>query len=281
MPVTSANVEMAKAWDGEEGDQWTDDAERYDASGKFLWRRFLDAGLIGPADRALDVGCGAGESTLDVARMAPSGSVLGIDLSRRMLELARRRAAAQAAPNVQFLQADAQVHPLDAAAFDVAYSRFGAMFFNDRAAAFANIAAAVRPGGRLALLSWRSLAENPWLNVFRDSLAAGRTLPVPPLGGPGPFGLADPDGVRAVLTGAGFEDVAFTEVDEPVYLGADADHAWSFVRRMGIVKGLTETLDEQPRAQALARLRDAVAAHETPGGVLMPAAAFLITARRS
>ncbi len=279
MPVTIANVEMAKAWDGEEGDQWTEDADRYDAASQVAWRRFLDAGVVRPGDRALDVGCGAGRSTLDVA---PTASfVLGVDLSSRMLGLARERAAAQGAVNVDFVQADAQVHPFEAAAFDLAYSSYGAMFFNDRAAAFANIAAALRSGGRLALLAWQALEDNPWLLDIRAALAAGRTLGAPPLGGPGPFGLADPEGVRKTLAGAGFTDIRFEAVEHPVYFGADAGHAWEFLGRMGIVKGLTESLDEATRAGALAELRRLVDAHETPEGVLMDSRSWLITARRA
>lgn len=281
MPMTIANVEMAKAWDGDEGDHWTEFADRYDASNVRIWARFLDAGLVRSTDRVLDIGCGTGQSTLDCAALASRGSVLGVDLSARMLDLARQRAAARGSTNVEFIQADAQVHPFEPGAFDLAVSRFGAMFFNDRAAAFVNVGAAVRPGGRLALLGWRGFADNEWLTVFRHTLAAGRTLPAPPMGGPGPFGLADPDGVQAVLAGAGFEDIAFTEIDEPVVFGADADDAWSFVRHIGIVKGLTETLDEQTRSTTLAHLRDVVAAHETPEGVLLGAGSWLITARRS
>ena len=279
--MTIANVEMAKAWDGDEGDHWTAFADRYDASGARTWRRFLDAGLIGPTDRVLDIGCGAGQSTLDLAALAGQGSAVGVDLSARMLGLARQRAAARGATNVEFLQGDAQVHAFEPAAFDVAASRFGALFFTDRAAAFANIAAALRPGGRLALLGWQALARNEWLNVFRTALAAGRTLPVPPPGSPGPFGLADPDAVRAALTGAGFVDVAFAEINEAIFFGADADDAWSFVEHMGVVKGLTETLDEPARSEALGALQQALADHQTSDGVQMGAAVHLITARRA
>lgn len=277
--MTIANVEMANAWDGEEGDQWTDDADRYDACGQFAWQRFLAAGLVHPGDRALDIGCGTGQSTLDVA--ATATAVLGVDLSTRMLDLAQKRAAAGGALNVEFIQADAQVHPFEPAAFDLAYSRYGALFFNDRAAAFANIAAALRPGGRLALLAWQALEQNPWLVTIRSALAAGRTLGAPPLGGPGPFGLADPDGVRAVLARAGFEEVALTAIEAPVYFGADADDAWVFFSRMGIVKGLTETLDAAARADALAALRREVDAHATAQGVVMDSASWLTTARRT
>ncbi len=280
MTMTIANVEMAKAWDGEEGDDWTDNADRYDAAGAAIWQRFLDADLIDAESRVLDLGCGTGHSTRDVARLASSGSALGVDLSSRMLGLATERSAAAGLTNIEFIQADAQVHPFEPAAFDIAISVFGAMFFADRAAAFANIGRAVRPGGRLALLAWRGLDENAWLVALRDALAAGRELPAPPFGGPGPFGLADVDGVKQTLTGAGFSDVVFTSIDEPMILGADAEDAWNFVRTMGIFRGLTNGLDDDTRAEAVAKLRTMLVDHETADGVRLESASWLITASR-
>lgn len=280
MTMVIANDEMAKAWNGEEGDRWTEYADRYDAAGAGYWRRFLDADLISVADRVLDIGCGTGQSTRDVARIATSGSALGVDLSSQMLELASQRGHAERLTNVDFLQADAQVHPFEEQAFDAVISRFGAMFFSDRTAAFHNIGRALRPGGRLALLAWRGLADNEWLVAIRDALAAGRDLPVPPLGGPGPFGLADPDGVRAVLASTGFDDVDLTEINEPTRFGDDAEHAWSFVRTMGPVKGLSEGLDEPVRLAAHDTLRRVLAAHESSAGVQFAGSAWLITARR-
>ena len=281
MSMTIVNLEMAKAWDGDEGDDWTEDADRYDASGARIRRRFLDADLIRSDDRVLDIGCGTGQSSRDAARVAASGFVLGVDLSARMLGLAQERSSAESLVNTQFVQADAQVHPFEQASFDIAISRFGAMFFADRTAAFRNIAGGVRPGGRLALLAWRSLAENEWLIAIRESLAAGRSLPAPPAGAPGPFGLADADRLGPALATAGFEDVSFTAVDEPMSLGTDAADAWAFVRRQGIVRGLTQSLDEATRDQALAGLRRVLESHESEDGVLFGAAAWLITARRS
>ena len=278
--LTIANVEMAQAWDGEEGDRWTEHAERYEATGERIWRRFLDARLVGTADRVLDIGCGTGKSTRDVARLASSGWALGVDLSARMLRRARERSEAEGIENIAFEQADAQVHTFGAGAFDVAISSFGAMFFNDPVAAFTNIARAVRPGGRLGLLSWRELQRNEWLVVLRGALAAGRTLPEPPVGAPGPFGLADPEQVRGILTAAGFADVELQPVDEPTKLGADADDAFSFVRTIGIVKGLTQDLDEGTTARLLDDLHAVLAAHQTDEGVLLGTSAWLVTARR-
>lgn len=275
-----ANVEMAKAWDGEDGADWTENADRYDASGGAIWQRFLDAELIRAEDRVLDIGCGTGHSTRDVARLARDGSALGVDLSSRMLALARERSAADGLTNVQFVQADAQVHPFEPDAFDIVISSFGAMFFADRDAAFANIGRALRPGGRIALLAWRALGENGWLVAFREALAAGRELPSPPLGGPGPFGLADVDGATASLAGAGFHEVVFSPIDEPVFLGTDAQDAFDFVRTMGLFRGLTSSLDDNTRAEAVAKLRAMLTDHETPQGVLLASGAWLITASR-
>jgi len=277
--VTIANHEMAAAWDGHEGDVWAEHAERYDMTGVRIWKAFLDRRPISERDHVLDIGCGTGRSTLDAARLAPAGHALGVDLSARMLERARERCAAEGIGNVRFVQADAQVHPFDDT-FDVAISRFGTMFFADPVAAFGNIGGALRPGGRLAVLAWQELGRNEWLTVLREALALGRDLPQPPPSAPGPFGLADPDHVRRVLDAAGFENVHLEPIEEPVNFGADADDAFSFVRTLGIVEGLTNDLDADMKAQALEQVHRALKAHDTGAGVLVGSSAWLITARR-
>jgi len=155
----------------------------------------------------LDIGCGSGQTTRDAARCATAGSALGVNLSSRMIELARQLAEREQVVNATFHQADAQVHTFPDQHFDIAISRSGAMFFGNAVVAFKNIARAVRPGGRLVLLSWQPLARNEWVSAFRTALAVGRWLPTPPQDAPGPFSLSDPDRVRGLLTSAGFADV--------------------------------------------------------------------------
>ena len=278
--VTVTNVEMARAWDGEEGARWAEHAERYEATGHRQWERFVATGLIGAADAVLDIGCGTGRATRNAARLASSGSALGVDLSARMLERGRELAAAERVTNVHFLQADAQVYPFEAGAFDLAISNFGAMFFADPVAAFANVAGSLRAGGGLGMLVWRELGRNEWVTAVRAALAMGRQLPEPPPGAPGPFQLANGDYVRRILADAGFVAVELESVDEPVYLGASVDDAFAFIRTMGMVLGLTQDLDEPARGQALERLHDILAAYETGEGVLLGASAWLVTARR-
>ena len=177
----------------------------------------------------LDVGCGAGETTLDAARAASAGTALGVDLSAAMLAVARARAAATGVDNVSFLQADAQVHPFPPGAYDVVIGRTSAMFFGDPEAAFANLATALRPGGRLVLLVWQGLEHNEWLRCILGAMAAGRDLAPPPPGTRGPFALAEPDRVRGLLLGAGFADLALDDVRRPMWFGEDADDATAFV----------------------------------------------------
>jgi SAM-dependent methyltransferase len=280
MTARIANAEMAAAWDGDEGRDWARDWQRYDAGIRGYHRRLLDAAAVGIAEHVLDIGCGNGESTRAAARLAADGTALGVDLSSLMVERARELAAAEELTNVTFEQADAQVHRFAPAAHDVVISRFGTMFFTDPVAAFTNIGAALRPGGRLVMVAWQDLAHNAWLRAIRTALAAGRDLPTPPVGAPGPFGLADPDHVRAVLSAAGFEAIRLEAVEEPFHVGADADDAFAFISSTGIVRGLLNDLTDADRRRALDALRVTMDAHETGDGVLLGSASWLISARR-
>src|SRR5215471_16585943 len=204
-----ANAAQAAEWDGPAGAHRTRHAAVFDAETRPHNERFRAAADVAPHDRVLDIGCGTGQTTRDAARAAVDGSALGVDLSGQMIGLARRLAAGQGIANARFEQADAQIHPFPAGSFDVVISRTGTMFFGDPTAAFANIARSLRPGGRLVLLVWQGPEPNEWVRELIGALAAGRTLPAPSVGAPGPFAQADPDLVRAVLSSAGFVDVGF------------------------------------------------------------------------
>lgn len=279
--VDPSNAEALRAWDGDDGAYWTDNERIFDASVARYQQGFLDAAAITSDDQVLDIGCGTGETTRDAARRATGGSALGVDLSSRMIERARHRTAEQSIDNARFLQADAQIHPFDPGAYNVAVSRTGAMFFGDPEAAFANIAMALRPAGRLALLVWQSLGRNPWFQHFFQALAAGRDLRPPPPDAPGPLSWADPGRTHRILTTAGFADIACESVEQLMYFGDTADEAHRFVSGLGFAQGMLRDLDPGTRRRAFQALRATIDDHLTADGVLYPSAAWIVTARRA
>src|SRR6266545_878935 len=239
-----ANTEQAEFWDGHEGDHWVRHQERYDQLTGAFTPSLLDAAAIGDTDRVLDVGCGNGQTTRLAARAAAHGSALGLDLSTAMLDRARREATAEGVTNATFERGDAQVHPFSPGAFDVAISRFGIMFFADPAAGFANIAAALRPGGRLVFVCWQDAMANEYLTVPAGALL--ELVPLPDLGGPdepGPFSLADPDRIRSLLGKAELDQVTVTPVETPMRLGDDADDAVAFIAENDIARAFLDPVD--------------------------------------
>jgi SAM-dependent methyltransferase len=179
---------------------------------------------------------------------------------------------------VTFVQADAQIHPFEPGAVDVAISRTGAMFFGDHIAAFTNIGRALRSGGRLVLVTWQPLAGNEWIREISGALAAGRELPAPSPDAPGPFALSDPDRVRSVLTSAGFTDIELDGTTAGMWFGNDADDAHRFV--LGLMGWMLTGLDDAGHARASDALHATLAAHETPDGVHFASAAWAIQATR-
>lgn len=276
VPVAPANAAQLAAWNGDEGTYWTQHAARFDRAIAGHDGPFRAAAGFQPTDRVLDVGCGNGQTTLDAARAARSGFALGVDLSAPMLNHARRAADAEGLTNASFLQADAQIHLFEPASFDVAICRTAAMFFADHVAALVNIARALRPGGRLVLLTWQPRAGNEWLTEIATALAAGRPPQIPPPG-VGPFALSEPDRIRGVLDEAGFIDVTVVGNDAPMWFGTDAPDACQFI--LGLMRWMLDGLDDRARAVARDALEAVASNHETANGVTFASATWITSAR--
>jgi ubiquinone/menaquinone biosynthesis C-methylase UbiE len=177
--AAGVNAAQAAGWNGPEGQGWADDWEVFDRSLQHYQPKIVEAAAVQDGERVLDVGCGNGQTTRAAGRATPSGSVLGIDLSGPMLARARELTAAEGLANVEYVQADAQVHSFHEGAFDVCISRFGTMFFDDRTAAFTNLARALRPGGRILFVVWQAPSENPQFTTLMGTLAGDRPPPSP------------------------------------------------------------------------------------------------------
>jgi ubiquinone/menaquinone biosynthesis C-methylase UbiE len=247
----------------------------YDSELRAHNERLRTAAGIRAGERVLDVGCGAGLTTREAARAAAPGEVLGIDVSVAALERARQLSAADGLDNVAYEEGDAETHPLAPASFDVAISRFGVMFFSDPFAAFGNIARALRPDGRLVVLVWQRHRDNEWAVAIDDAIGAETP------GHPDVFSLADPEATTRILERAGFADVRFDDVDEPVFYGSDVAEALDWVGGFSDVRDVLSSLDPPARDRARERLREVMAAHRRDDrGVVFASRTWLVSARR-
>jgi ubiquinone/menaquinone biosynthesis C-methylase UbiE len=253
--------------------------DHYDAELQHHNERLRAATRIRPGDHVLDIGCGAGQTTREAARAASSGSVLGIDISREILERARRLTAEAGLHNIIYELADAATYRFDPAHFDVAISRFGTMFFADPVVAFANFASALRPEGRLVMMVWQSGERNEWETAIRHALMASNRA-VPAARGMDPFSLAEPSIVQAILDKAGFSDIRLSDVREPVYYGPDVETASHIILSMRGTNDMLSDLDPIRREIALQQLRATLARHSTADGVLFDSRAWIVEARR-
>jgi SAM-dependent methyltransferase len=236
--------------------------------------RLRAAAAVRSGEHVLDVGCGAGLTTRQAARAAAPGRVLGVDVSADALERARERTAAEGLDNVAYELADAQTHPFEPASFDLAISRFGVMFFANPAAAFANIARALRPGGRLVALMWQRRDDNEWAVAIDEAIGPA------PFEGVGAFSLGDSGATTRLLERAGFVDVGFEDVREPMFFGSEVSEALEWVTGFSDVSQALAAMQPAARDDAVERLRAALAAHRSADGVVFPSRAWLLSARR-
>lgn len=281
------NAEQIKYWNEVSGPKWVALHDLINAQIRPLGLRALDCAGIAAGERALDVGCGCGAMTLEIARrVGRAGAVTAIDISTVMLERARSLAAAQGLSWVHFENADAQTHRFAANSFDLCFSRFGVMFFTDPAAAFTNLRKALRSGGRLVFLCWQSARENPWAMVPLSAAAQHIALPTPPAPeAPGPFSFADPSRVRRILTEAGFREIVLEDLREPLTIagGADVETSVDFLMQMGPLASALRQADPDAatRQRVADALRKTLAPVATDDGVRLGAAAWIVSARCS
>ncbi len=244
----------------------------------------MDRASVMSEERVLDVGCGCADTTFELARrVGTSGEVIGVDLSSIMLGRARDMADGLGLYQVRFIDADAQTYWFQARSFDFLFSRFGIMFFQDPQAAFENLFQALRPGGRFAFVCWQEFKKNHWAIVPTEAVAKYIAVPPSLPNAPGPFSFANSECLEAVLSKVGFHQIAFEEsiMDVPIGSGGSLDAAVDFLCQFGPAAAAIRQAAQPEEFKVLAdALRVAVAPHETPHGVRMQAAAWIVTGRR-
>ena len=278
---TAPNAHQAYDWNDAVGRTWVMLHERLDRQIAPFGRAAMERVRLASGQRVLDVGCGCGETSFEIAYNVAPGEVLGADVSAMLLDVAREDARSRSISGVQFLQVDAQVHAFEAGAFDVLFSRFGVMFFDDPTAAFTNLRKALKPQGRLAFCCWRKPAENLWLALPMQ--AVGHLLPpLPPSdpNAPGPFAFADADRVKGMLATAGFSEISIEPLDlrtggdnleESVFLALRVGQLGAALRQVGADDALKLRVEDA--------LRQALAAYVEDGVVKLPAAGWIVSAR--
>ena len=284
MDATGPNAEQITYWNEKSGPKWVAEQARLDGMIAPFGTRTMEVLGLKDGEHVVDVGCGCGGTALEIGRRVTArGSVLGVDISEPMLARARERAVAEHLAHVRFVAADVQTHPFATNAADAIFSRFGVMFFADPAAAFTNLHATLRPGGRLAFACWQPATENAWIMV--PVMAAASVVPLkppPPPDAPGPFSFGDRDRVSGILARAGFRDVAFEAFSPDIVVAGrgGVDEVVPFVMRLGPLSAVIEELEPDGVARVAAALRDAIAPYEDARGVVMASAAWIVTARR-
>ncbi len=283
-------VDQTEYWNGEVGERWARNQARLDRVFQPLTDALLAHAAPQMGEQAIDVGCGCGALSLALARrLGPAGSVLALDVSRPMLAIARSLPpdASQDAAPIEWREADASAPLVPAPAASLLASRLGVMFFADPAAAFAQMRRALRPGGRVSMLCWRPLDQNPWITVARG--AALEVVPAPeppPPHAPGPFAFADAERVGRILTDAGYESVNARPLDAvlPVAEAVDGsdeaavEQAVAFTLEIGPASALLRDAGPATRQAAFAAARRAMRDHAADGRVALGAACWLYSA---
>jgi ubiquinone/menaquinone biosynthesis C-methylase UbiE len=273
-----ANQDQVALWNDASGRTWVELQTVLDGLMAPLEAITIDAGFPGEGGRVLDIGCGAGATTLAMARrVGKTGRCVGVDISEPLLTAAKARAAAEGRDNATFLQADAQTHPFEPGSFDAVISRFGVMFFDNPEAAFINLRRAVRVAGKLTFVAWRSPAENPFMTTARraaEPLLSNMPTAVP--NAPGQFAFADSDRVRHILEQAGWNDIVISPVDVEGQL-AEQD-LFSYVVKLGPVGVALKEVDEATRVRVTEVVRAAFQPFIRNGSAHVPMACWLVTA---
>jgi SAM-dependent methyltransferase len=274
----TANQDQIDYWNGPTGAKWAKFQSEMDRNLADCTVGLLKLAAPQPGENVLDIGCGAGEISWRMAEaVGPGGKVMGVDVSRPLLNQARSRAHAR---NVHFEEGDAASYPFQPE-FDLIISRFGVMFFDDPKAAFANIRKAAARGGRLAFICWRPMPENEWTTL---PMSAARPLlpeqPAPDPFAPGPFAFSDPARVKGILEDAGFRDVKIEKMDGVMDLGPSPEQAGFQMTNLGPVSRALRDESEETRAKVQAAVTAAFTKFQKPGHNITPAiACWLVSAK--
>ena len=270
-----SNAKQHAYWNGDIATNWLKRLDHIERGLKGINDALMAFADLRPGLAVLDIGCGAGTTTEEIAAKVAPGKAVGLDISKPLIEAAKARSNGA----IEFIEADASDYPFQPE-FDLAFSRLGLMFFADPIASFANIRRALKPGGRLAFICWCPQSEVCYL--WQPYLAARDLLPAldpTPDNEPGPFGLADAARTQVILTEAGWRDIRIERATPPSLLGTTPEEAAEQVMNMGPLARLLRQADDATKAKVRARITPTFAQFRTAEGIAPPAACWLVEAK--
>jgi len=277
------NTEQKEFWNDLKGELWVELQTRIDPMLSIFDQKLLQILEVQKGERALEIGCGTGTTTLNMSEhVGRNGSIHAIDFSKPMINRAKQRASDASVEHAVFVQADAQEYNYPAEDFDLAYSRFGVMFFQDPVTAFSKIHGAMKPGGRLGYVCWADKTKNPW--ILNPSKVAKNFLELPKHPGdnePGMFSMCREERIFEILDEAGWNEIQVEAFDSMNSIGKNAEDAAEFISKMGPMSEPFTEADEVSQQKTLEALKNYLQNYEKPNGVMLDFGNWIVTAKKS
>ena len=277
------NIKQKQFWSGAGGDVWVDKQREMDIMLNPLGRKAIEQLVLEEHTKILDIGCGCGATTIEIAKMIPKGHVTGLDISIPMLDRAEKFASEMSLSNIDFQVKDVQTEEINSNHYDIAFSRFGVMFFEDPYEAFKNINQAIKENGQLVFVCWQHPSLNPWQSLSLQVIKEYLDLPSPPPKSPGPFAFEDKDYIEDILKGSDFKDISIADNQEDIVMFSGKSIREACEDYLTINPVVTEMLKNsgnELKEEILEALIAKFSSFHNNDGLLFPSATWIVSATK-
>ena len=277
------NIKQKEFWSGAGGDVWVNKQKEMDIMLNPLGQRAIEKLTLSSSEIILDIGCGCGATTLEIAKDIPKGKITGVDISEPMLDRAREDALKMSLSNADFVVKDVQTDEIDNNHFDIAFSRFGVMFFEDPCDAFKNINKALKKGGQLSFVCWQQASLNPWQSLSIEVIRGFLDLPAPPPKGPGPFAFEDKSYIQDILESSNFQEIEIMGNEEQIIMfsGKSLKEACEdYLTINPIVTEMLKNSANELKEEILEALMTKFSDFHKEEGLVFPSATWIVTAKK-
>ena len=281
--MTNKNTKQKEFWSGAGGDVWVNKQREMDIMLNPLGQKAIDKLELGSQKTVLDIGCGCGATTFEIAKSNPEGQIIGIDISIPMLNQASLCSAEMSISNTDFRVKDVQTDKLESEYFDVAFSRFGVMFFEDPFEAFENIYQALKHDGQLSFVCWQNASLNPWQSLSIQVIKEYLDLPAPPPKSPGPFAFEDKEYIEEILSESNFKEIKIDDNQEEIVMfsGKSIREACEdYLTINPVVTEMLKSSGEDLRETILTALMEKFSSYHKDDGLHFPSATWIVTAKK-